>query len=394
LGLAGGIFVAVAVVFGRSDALLAGAALFGAVFLSWLPARLAKPPAVFVRTMTSGTLVPGSQVKVRLTPVPGAGLVPPPSCVADRTPWVEAVVSPSQDGTALGYTFQAPGRGAYQVGPARITLPGPLGLVRATYWTAPPAELLVAPALVEVSVRLPDAESDLPQVRTQAGAERVTEPAAVRDYQSGDPRRLVHWKATARRDRLMVREVVLRGLPQAWVLVDDLSGPGEATERALSIAASVAVRLLRTGHTVRLLHCRSGQGPDLRFDPSGGRTPLLEAFARVELTAGVDGAKRDGRDVHARPDGTVPGLSAELNAPAPRSQFSLSQRLLTAIGTRGAVAPIYGAFVQINEQILNDLGRLAATARPGQLWLTSNDERAARTAASLRLQGWTVAEGE
>ncbi|MDR1188392.1 MAG: DUF58 domain-containing protein, partial [Bifidobacteriaceae bacterium] len=200
LGLAGGLFVATAVVFGRSDALEAGVTLFVALVLSGLVARLARPPATFVRTITSGTLAPGTSVEVELAPVPGSGPVPPPACVVDHTPWVEADVTPNRDGTALGYTFVAPGRGAYPIGPARITLPGPLGLVAASYYSAPPAELLVAPALVEVTVQLPDAESDLPQVRTQAGAERVTEPAAVRDYQSGDPRRLVHWKATARRD--------------------------------------------------------------------------------------------------------------------------------------------------------------------------------------------------
>jgi uncharacterized protein (DUF58 family) len=193
----------------------------------------------------------------------------------------------------------------------------------------------------------------------------VTEPAAVRDYQSGDPRRLVHWKATARRDRLMVREVVLRGLPQAWVLVDDAAPPGDSTEAALSVAASVAVRLLRTGHTVHLtpLAPLSPLGTQAaRFEPAGGVTPLLEAFARIELSAPVG----DGEAVEP---------------------VQLSLRLLGQIGTRGAVAPIYGAFAQVAPEMLAELGKLAGIARPGQLWLAGPPD----TDSELRRQGWTVA---
>lgn len=73
----------------------------------------------------------------------------------------------------------------------------------------------------------------------------------VRSYQRGDPRRQVHWKATAHRGELMVREnegsgvIVLR-------LVLDLHGPGPAAEAALGRAAWVGREALRWGWHIEL----------------------------------------------------------------------------------------------------------------------------------------------
>ncbi|MDR1634818.1 MAG: DUF58 domain-containing protein [Bifidobacteriaceae bacterium] len=389
LALAATAFIATALVFERSDALMAGIVLAAAVASSWLCARFARPPATFVRSLTSGTLAPGSRVEVRLTPVPTSGFVPAPGCIRDRTPWLEAEVNPDPTGTALGYSFVVAKRGVYQIGPAQITMPGPLGLFAASYLTAPPAELLVAPKLVDVEVIAPDAESDIPQPRTQVGAERVTEPAAVRDYQSGDPRRLVHWKATARRDRLMVREVVLRGLPQAWVLVDDSALADDAAEAALSISASVALRLLRAGHTVHLTYLdgaenlpagdvpRAGRGTrmasdpvrhlsqagrdaalggdlagmiarpaDARFEPSGVSAPLLEAFARIELgpLSGGPAGRADrafGRRRPAAADGLAgrPDRASARRRSAPSGGLSSSGASDSAASGRSGLAP-------------------------------------------------------
>jgi uncharacterized protein (DUF58 family) len=265
------------------------------------------------------------------------------------------------------------------------------------YLTAPPAEVVVAPKLVDVDAITPDAESDVPQPRTQVGAERVTEPAAVRDYQSGDPRRLVHWKATARRDRLMVREVVLRGLPQTWVLVDNAANPADAAEAALSVSASVALRLLRAGHTVHLAYLDAARARDARFEPAAGQAPLMAAFARVELApAERESARKPGRwRLGPRAGGRMPG-DAPSNRPdgvaTSREAAPLSRRVFADLGARGAVAPVYGAFAQADGHTRAELGRLASVARPGQLWLTGR--ALADSADQLRAQGWTVAVAE
>ncbi|MDR0592051.1 MAG: hypothetical protein LBG60_02090, partial [Bifidobacteriaceae bacterium] len=166
LALAGLIFLAVALVFERSDAFMAAIILLAVVAAGWLGGRFARPPAAFQRAMTSGTLAPGRRVEVRLAPIVGTGFIPAPDSVHDLTPWLEAEVTSDPTGAALGYSFDAPGRGVYPIGPAEVAVPGPLGVVSIRYRTAPPAELLVAPNLVDVQVAMPDSESDLPQART------------------------------------------------------------------------------------------------------------------------------------------------------------------------------------------------------------------------------------
>jgi uncharacterized protein (DUF58 family) len=108
----------------------------------------------------------------------------------------------------------------------------------------------------------------------------------TREYRPGDDVRRVHWRSTARRGELMVRQdeqphqrrgvVVLDRRPGAWS--DD-----DGFERAVTAAASLAVSLHDAGAAVRLELGgeRSPAGPL-------GREPVLEALA-VVTTAGAPG---------------------------------------------------------------------------------------------------------
>ncbi|MDR2454821.1 MAG: DUF58 domain-containing protein [Bifidobacteriaceae bacterium] len=353
----GGLLLATALLFERSDAMFGAVALLGAVLSSWAVARLAPAPSFFQRTMPSAPATRGRPVAIGLVPPPGGeARAWPALAVWDWTPWGRAPANPNRAGTALGYSFTPPERGVFQLGPAQVGYRGPLGLVAVAQPASRRAPLVVGPPLVELEVPWPEADSDRHQVRSSLVAERVTDPSAVRDYQPGDPRRLVHWKATARRDRLMVRQTVRRALPDAWILVDDAAPPGEAAEQALSIAASVAVKLLRARHTVRLAPLRA-PGPPARFTPGGGADPVLEAFARVEL-----------------------GQAASGNWVA---------RLAGDFGSRGATGPIYGALAQLDSDLLAELRSAGGLAHPGVLWLVGE---AARQRVEVARAGWVVAE--
>jgi uncharacterized protein (DUF58 family) len=130
----------------------------------------------------------------------------------------------------------------------------PLGLV---WWRRHDHFVLAAP--VEVGpepidmpvppvVRGDVGDSRPPQRRS--GSEGVR---SVRDYVTGDPARLVHWKATASRGDLMVKELED---PEGSVLalVVDLRGDDDdAREAAASRAAGMANAALRGGMHVVLL---------------------------------------------------------------------------------------------------------------------------------------------
>lgn len=74
----------------------------------------------------------------------------------------------------------------------------------------------------------------------------------VRPYQPGDPRRRVHWRATARVGDLVVKEVDEIGAPRLVVALDMGAG-GDAGERAAGRAAWYALEGLRRGYQVALV---------------------------------------------------------------------------------------------------------------------------------------------
>jgi uncharacterized protein (DUF58 family) len=74
---------------------------------------------------------------------------------------------------------------------------------------------------------------------------RVGEPRGVRPYVAGDPRRLVHWPATAHRGELMVREAERpeAAVPEVRVVLPDDGPEGDAVaERALGTVLALLAR--------------------------------------------------------------------------------------------------------------------------------------------------------
>jgi uncharacterized protein (DUF58 family) len=319
--------------------------------------------------MPSAPATRGRPVAIGLVPAPAAGRAagragrlaagwPPPGARWDTTPGGPAPAAPNRSGAALGYSFAPPQRGVFQIGPAVARQASLLGLFTIEQVVSDSGQLLVAPALVEVDLPLPDPDSERLQLRSNASAERLTDPAVVRDYPPGAPRRRVLWRATARRDRLMVRDTVSRALPDAWVLVDDAAPPGAAAEDALAVAASVALALLASRHSVRLALLSGAAAPG-RFDPGGSPDPLREAFARLTLAG----------------ERTASGKWVE--------------RLVAELGARGASGPLYGVLAHLDAALLADLRSAAGLAYPGVLWLVG---AAAAGAGEVARVGWQMAQ--
>jgi len=80
----------------------------------------------------------------------------------------------------------------------------------------------------------------------------AADDASLRDYRPGDDLRRVHWRTSARRAELMVRQDERAARRPVTVLLD-LPDDDATAEWSISAAASVALALLRSGHRVRLL---------------------------------------------------------------------------------------------------------------------------------------------
>ncbi|MDF1662928.1 MAG: DUF58 domain-containing protein [Planctomycetota bacterium] len=123
----------------------------------------------------------------------------------------------------------------------------PMGLIEKMSYVDFEATILVLPKVFELS---PSFFQDFQSVSAQQGSpslmgqERWDMIRNIRAYRPGDPLRNVHWKSTARRQALMVKEYD-RPKPQqvVFVLYSPVDSTEEAVEAAVSLTASMMVKL-------------------------------------------------------------------------------------------------------------------------------------------------------
>jgi uncharacterized protein (DUF58 family) len=170
----------------------------------------------------------------------------------------------------------APGRSVVTCLVFDLVATGPLGLWDATcrIRTWFPAPLAVGPA------SLPH-DPDWPRLRTVRLGDTETVVRGddlfrgVRPYVRGDPRRSVHWPATAHHGSVMVKE--RDGLEQvALRVVLQLPMPGPASEYAAARAAFLVDEGLRWGWLVHLVTVEPAAGPP-------PQPPLARPYGPVPL---------------------------------------------------------------------------------------------------------------
>lgn len=114
-------------------------------------------------------------------------------------------------------------RGRYEVGPAYLRLATPLGFFWKDLKFGAVSAVKVYPAVAEIkryallSRRLRSREMGLRAYRVRG---QGMEFARLRDYRPGDDRRLVDWKATARRGRLVTREYQVERCQNVVLMID------------------------------------------------------------------------------------------------------------------------------------------------------------------------------
>lgn len=114
---------------------------------------------------------------------------------------------PPRSAVTATYEVRPTRRGVYTLGPVDLVVGDPLGLHRRSGTSASYHDLVVYPELVPLPrLGLP---SNLPVGNLKARRRIHPDPsrlAGVRPYQHGDPRRWIHWKATARTGRTHVKQ--------------------------------------------------------------------------------------------------------------------------------------------------------------------------------------------
>ncbi|MBB2921415.1 DUF58 domain-containing protein [Cellulomonas cellasea] len=184
-------------------------------------------------------------------------------------------------------------RAVVVVGPVRSVRGDPLGLARRRVRWTEPVELYVHPELVSLAGASAGLLRDLEGQSTRDLSDSDLSFHALRDYVAGDDRRYIHWRTTARRGALMVKQFEdTRRTQTALALSTDPRdyADDDEFELAVSTVASLGVQTLR-------------EERDLAVLVGGGRlrveTPplLLDDCAGVQLTIGGTGMSALGRRV-------------------------------------------------------------------------------------------------
>ena len=277
LGLlgAGGALLVAGRVFGLAELLYIGTASLVAVILASLAVAIGRAQVAVSRQVSPPRAHAGEQVHVSLevinrAPVPTSMLE-----VVDRVqglPRPAVFTSPSIPAGRRGrasYALTCRARGIYRVGPITVAIADPFGLARLQRRIDLVADLAVYPPVVPLSA-LPPARghdmgtrTDRPSLQVPEGEEFYT----LREYQVGDDLRKVHWRSTARRGRLMLRQEELPWHARGTVVLDVRRGAlgasgGRDFEAAVTAAASAVQYFAHRGEFCRYL---STDGVELPF---------------------------------------------------------------------------------------------------------------------------------
>jgi uncharacterized protein (DUF58 family) len=179
-------------------------------------------------------------------------------------------------------------RGVYEIGPLVARYGDPFGLTRREMTLVEPVEVLVHPAVEDVTDRPLTRMFEDPPFRPPVSRPWPSgfEFYGMRQYAPGDDVRRVVWRAYARTGQLLVREAEQGITDKVTILLDQdvtYHSKGEVSgsfEAAVKVAASVGARDLKDGFSIRLEGSTGPLVPPLRGPAS--QIAMLDALARVE----------------------------------------------------------------------------------------------------------------
>jgi uncharacterized protein (DUF58 family) len=256
-----------------------------AVLLAWLWTALANRPLQLHRTLPAGERLEGEDVEIRVELASERRLLPA------RWTLLERIGKLGQLATTLGtdgrarYVLERLPRGRYAFEESVAVIEDPLGLERVEQPLAAPAALLVYPRLVELErlfsesgTRMHDGRRLL--LRRPSGFDLHS----VREYEHGDSLRKVHWRSTARRAQLMVKE--LEDAPRDEVAVvldaDPEAVVGESFDVQVRAAGSLLLAHVRRGRRALLVINGARQDQQGVRSPEGDWRQALDLLAAAE----------------------------------------------------------------------------------------------------------------
>ena len=213
-----------------------------------------------------------------------------------RTFWMPGAFQ----GLRRRFTIHCTRRGYHNYGPATISTGDGFGFFSRKAVKARPDHLIVYPRLYSVSdLRLPAKNPFGVRGARDRLFEDPLRTMGIREWQPADDPRRVHWKATARHQRMLSRIYEPSEDPQILVFLNVTTLPRhwqgsipELTERVISVAASLASMCVETRVPVGLISNGMLPGSDQPVRLLPGRSPnqlvrILEALAGITAFASL-----------------------------------------------------------------------------------------------------------
>jgi len=218
-------------------------------------------------------------------------------------PFHKEVVSLASRGThRVSYGLNCRKRGYYDIGPMTMETGDLLGITQQVRSRLTSEHIIIYPRVLPIrELGLP---THAPQVSLPAQLALFEDPArvmGVRDYARGDSPRKIHWTATARAGRILVKQYQSAIARETLVCLDlDREGYGqrqmyEASELAITVAASIANHIvtreeLPVGLATEAIDPLADGVAQIYVPPRSERDHLmglLETLARVQVTSGA-----------------------------------------------------------------------------------------------------------
>lgn len=217
--------------------------------VAWI--RLAGRPVALTRRLPAGAHIAGDDVPVSLQLRLGGRITPGSLVALERLEGLgeREVVLHRRAGLLRGsYVVERAPRGRHRFEATDVVVEDPFLLDRVVRPLAAPGTLLVQPRLVELDRLFSETGSRLAEgrrllLRRPSGFDLHS----VREYEQGESLRRVHWPSTARRGRLMVKDLEDSPRDEALVLLDadGAFAVGQAPDSSFEVAVSAAGSILR-----------------------------------------------------------------------------------------------------------------------------------------------------
>jgi len=340
LGLGLGVYIA-AWAFGSKPLYPVATGFLLVAAVAWMWVRLANRPFQVRRGWGDNEHVEGDDVPVVVELDASASVLPAAATLIERVGRLgEQRHGLRRNGRRLSlrYVLEGLPRGRYAFEDVRVEIADPFGLESVSVPLPAPGALLVYPRLVRLERLFSESGAHAHDgrrllLRRHSGFELH----GVREYEQGESLRRVHWRSTARRGQLMVKELEDAPRDEIAVLLDaDASAVvGESFDMQVRAAGSILESYVRRGRRAVLVVNSERRDVQQVHSPAADWRRALELLAAAEPT----GRGSLGR-LLAEHDGPA-ARALELAVVTARLEAGLVDRLVQLALSRRKVSVVY-----------------------------------------------------